>query len=61
MFSAAEWRRLAIVGMFVIAYAVSLAIWRLGRLEERHGHASLLHSHHHQHRGGTRHAHRHFH
>ena len=49
-----------IVGLFLVAWALSVAWWKLGRIEERYGEPSLLHSHSHSH-GGLEHSHRHLH
>ncbi len=54
-----------IVGMFLFAWALSVALWKLGRLEERHGVATTLdapgtHAHVHEHDGSV-HAHPHVH
>jgi len=49
-----------IVGLFLVAWALSVAWWKFGRIEERYGEPSLLHSHPHSH-GGLQHSHRHVH
>ncbi|MEJ2761908.1 MAG: HoxN/HupN/NixA family nickel/cobalt transporter [Gammaproteobacteria bacterium] len=48
-----------IAGIFVLAWAVSVGIWKLGRIEERYGPAN--HSHRHTHDSGVEHSHQHFH
>lgn len=48
-----------IVGIFLLAWGVSVGIWKFYRLEERYG--TKAHSHEHAHHGGTEHAHKHFH
>ncbi|TMH68146.1 MAG: HoxN/HupN/NixA family nickel/cobalt transporter [Betaproteobacteria bacterium] len=50
-----------VVGIFLVAWAVSLTLWRYGRHEERYGYLHPLHSHPHLHDDGVSHAHRHFH
>ena len=50
-----------IVGMFLLAWGLSVAVWKFGRIEERHGGPPAEHSHGHQHDGGMKHAHRHLH
>jgi nickel/cobalt transporter (NiCoT) family protein len=50
-----------IVGVFIIAWAASVAVWRIARLEERYGQGEVLHAHPHAHQGGIVHSHRHFH
>ena len=50
-----------IVGLFLVAWALSVAWWKFGRVEERYGEPSLLHSHSHTHAGGVQHSHRHVH
>lgn len=49
-----------IVGLFLTAWALSVAWWRFGRVEQRHG-RSALHAHLHRHPDGTVHTHRHLH
>lgn len=49
-----------LVGLFLLAWALSVAIWKFGRLEQRIG-APALHAHEHVHADGTRHWHKHFH
>ena len=50
-----------IVGLFLVAWALSVAWWKFGRIEERYGEPSLLHSHAHSHKAGIQHSHRHVH
>ncbi|MEO8104170.1 MAG: HoxN/HupN/NixA family nickel/cobalt transporter [Betaproteobacteria bacterium] len=50
-----------IVGLFLIAWAGSVLVWKYGRIEERYGHLHPLRAHHHTHDDGSIHAHRHFH
>jgi high-affinity nickel-transport protein len=50
-----------VVGLFLLAWAVSFAYWRLGRFEQRYAHLHTLHMHPHEHEGGRQHGHRHFH
>jgi high-affinity nickel-transport protein len=50
-----------IVGMFLLAWASSVAVWKLGRLEPRYGASGALHLHPHTHADGTRHTHEHVH
>ena len=52
-----------IVGMFLLAWALSVAMWKFGRMEERFGRPLVegLHSHAHSHHGGVNHAHTHVH
>ena len=49
-----------IVGLFVVAWGVSLAIWKVCRIRERLHHEPAVHSHEHTHAGGLKHSHRHF-
>ncbi|MBS0445315.1 MAG: HoxN/HupN/NixA family nickel/cobalt transporter [Proteobacteria bacterium] len=51
-----------IVGLFLASWAISAALWKFGRIEERHAEALALHSHAHRHDGiigEHRHAHIH--
>jgi high-affinity nickel-transport protein len=48
-----------IVGMFLVAWALSFAIWKFGRLEQRY--SGARHSHMHVHQAGVRHSHDHLH
>jgi len=50
-----------IVGLFLVAWGVSVAVWKFGHVEERYGGRALLHSHPHAHAGGVMHWHRHMH
>jgi len=50
-----------IVGMFVLAWASSVAVWKLGRLNVRYGAGGALHLHPHSHADGTSHSHEHVH
>jgi len=49
-----------IVGLFLLAWAVSVAWWKLGRVETRQGRGAL-HAHPHKHPDGTVHTHKHVH
>ncbi|MEJ2345880.1 MAG: HoxN/HupN/NixA family nickel/cobalt transporter [Gammaproteobacteria bacterium] len=48
-----------IAGLFLLAWAVSVGIWKIGRIEERYGPAT--HTHRHSHDAGVEHTHQHFH
>jgi nickel/cobalt transporter (NiCoT) family protein len=48
-----------IVGIFLAAWGVSIAVWKFGRIEERYGHP--LHTREHTHEDGISHSHKHFH
>jgi high-affinity nickel-transport protein len=50
-----------VVGLFLLAWAISVAVWKFGRFEERYGAAPVAHAHEHTHEGGLTHTHRHFH
>jgi high-affinity nickel-transport protein len=50
-----------IVGMFLLAWALSAGIWKFGRLQDRYALAPAPHSHAHVHDGGVTHAHEHLH
>jgi high-affinity nickel-transport protein len=50
-----------IVGMFLLAWGVSVAAWKFGRIEDRHFLRSEPHSHTHTHDGGVEHSHAHLH
>jgi nickel/cobalt transporter (NiCoT) family protein len=50
-----------IVGLFLVAWGLSVALWKFGRMEERYGVNHGLHSHPHRHGSGTLHAHKHLH
>ena len=48
-----------IVGIFLLAWGLSVGIWKFYRIEERYG--PTAHSHKHAHNTGVEHAHKHFH
>jgi high-affinity nickel-transport protein len=50
-----------VVGLFLVAWAASIAYWKLGRIEARHQAPGVAHSHVHVHDSGTRHSHPHLH
>jgi nickel/cobalt transporter (NiCoT) family protein len=50
-----------IVGMFLVAWALSFAVWKFGRLEQRYSLHAARHSHMHVHEAGLRHSHDHLH
>jgi high-affinity nickel-transport protein len=50
-----------IVGLFLLAWGLSVAVWKFGRLEERHAARFGPHAHTHVHAGGVRHSHDHLH
>jgi high-affinity nickel-transport protein len=50
-----------IVGLFVLAWGVSAALWKLGAVEDRYGWRFVAHTHTHEHEGGLRHSHPHSH
>jgi high-affinity nickel-transport protein len=50
-----------IVGLFLLAWGLSVALWKFGRLEQRYGAGLAPHSHSHQHDGGAEHSHQHLH
>jgi high-affinity nickel-transport protein len=50
-----------IVGLFLLAWGVSVAVWKFGRLEQRYALAGAMHAHPHKHADGTLHSHRHVH
>jgi nickel/cobalt transporter (NiCoT) family protein len=50
-----------IVGLFLFAWALSVAVWRFGRVEERFGGQGAPHRHTHTHDGGAQHSHDHLH
>ena len=50
-----------IVGVFLLAWGSSVAVWKFGRLEERYGGGASAHSHTHTHDGGIEHSHEHLH
>jgi high-affinity nickel-transport protein len=60
----------AIVGLFLAAWGISVAVWKFGRIEHRHAVAARIahaprdgaqHEHLHTHDDGVRHSHRHIH
>ena len=50
-----------IVGLFLLAWVLSVALWKFGRIEERYGSQLAAHSHAHTHDSGTEHSHQHLH
>lgn len=46
-----------IVGLFLLAWGLSVGVWKFGRIEER----CAMHAHAHRHEDGTEHTHRHVH
>jgi high-affinity nickel-transport protein len=50
-----------IVGLFLLAWGLSVALWRFGRVEERYPPPGAMHAHLHRHGDGTEHSHRHVH
>jgi high-affinity nickel-transport protein len=50
-----------IVGLFLLAWGLSVALWKFGRIEERHAQPGAMHAHAHRHPDGTEHSHRHVH
>jgi high-affinity nickel-transport protein len=50
-----------IVGMFLLAWGLSLALWKFGRIEERYSMRGEAHVHTHTHAGGVEHSHDHLH
>ncbi len=50
-----------IVGLFLFGWALSALLWKLGRVEERHGTPAPMHRHDHTHDGLGVHSHEHFH
>jgi len=50
-----------IVGIFLVAWGVSVMIWKFGRIEERYGSSPMPHAHFHAHGEGVGHSHKHFH
>ena len=52
----------AVVGLFLLGWGVSVALWKFGRIEERYGGSqAVAHVHDHTHPSGKRHQHTHFH
>jgi high-affinity nickel-transport protein len=50
-----------IVGMFLLAWGLSVAFWKFGRIEQRYSMSGEAHSHTHTHDGGVQHSHDHLH
>jgi nickel/cobalt transporter (NiCoT) family protein len=50
-----------IVGLFLLAWGLSVGLWKFGRIEQRYGVKNDLHSHPHKHDDGMEHAHKHAH
>jgi len=50
-----------IVGMFLVAWGLSVGFWKFGRIEQRYPVVLGPHSHSHVHEGGLRHSHDHIH
>src|ERR1700722_18087063 len=50
-----------IVGMFLVAWGLSVGFWKFGRIEQRYPMVLGPHSHSHVHEGGLRHSHDHIH
>jgi high-affinity nickel-transport protein len=50
-----------VVGLFLAGWAMSMAVWKFGRLEARYGIGAPMHMHPHTHESGTRHSHEHVH
>ncbi|MFO1312314.1 MAG: HoxN/HupN/NixA family nickel/cobalt transporter [Burkholderiales bacterium] len=50
-----------IVGLFLLAWGLSVAAWKFGRLETRYVAPGAMHAHAHRHPDGTEHSHRHVH
>jgi high-affinity nickel-transport protein len=50
-----------IVGMFLLAWGLSVALWKFGHIERRYGMQFIPHVHSHEHEGGLRHSHTHTH
>lgn len=49
------------VGLFLLAWGLSMTIWKFGRMEQRYGLDVTVHSHEHIHESGMRHTHKHLH
>ena len=49
----------AVVGIFLMAWGTAVALWKFGRVEERHRAARYLTAETHTHADGVRHTHRH--
>jgi high-affinity nickel-transport protein len=50
-----------IVGLFLLAWGLSVALWKFGRIEQRYGMKHDLHAHAHSHGDGVKHSHKHVH
>lgn len=50
-----------VVGLFAVAFAASVAVWKFGRFEARAAGAGQAHAHRHVHADGLAHTHEHFH
>lgn len=50
-----------IVGLFLLAWGLSVALWKFGHIEERYGARYTLHSHAHSHASWVAHSHKHVH
>jgi high-affinity nickel-transport protein len=50
-----------IVGMFLFAWGLSVALWKFGRIEAHHAQVDEPHAHWHRHSDGTEHSHKHLH
>lgn len=50
-----------VVGLFLLAWGCSVALWKFGRIEERYGARHSVHSHIHRHESGIQHSHEHRH
>ncbi len=50
-----------IVGLFLLAWGLSVAVWKFGHIEQRYAAQLGAHSHIHRHQSGTEHAHDHLH
>ena len=50
-----------VVGLFLLAWGFSVAVWKFGRIEERYGGVATSHCHTHTHDGGIEHSHEHLH
>jgi high-affinity nickel-transport protein len=50
-----------IVGLFLLAWGASVAVWKFGRIEQRYTAQLSAHMHVHRHESGTEHSHDHRH
>jgi high-affinity nickel-transport protein len=50
-----------VVGLFLLAWGLSVAVWKLGRIEQRFSLRTAPHAHSHVHENGVRHVHDHVH